>query len=472
MMSSAHIFNSAYRHATIAALVASLTLSGCGLISDGATQAYDKVANGSWFWQGRHGALTEEELEWASIAWQYIDQNTDPKTGLVGGVNGYPTATMGNVAEYLASLHVAYQLGLVDHLAFDGRLSAVLHFLNTMDLFDNRVPNRVYHTQTTDMVNYANEPGEIGWSGLEVGRLLIWLNVFKRYYPPYGEYIDKALLRWDFCALLTPDGEIQSGYRQDNTIQITQDGRLGYEEYAAYGYSLWGFNPMKADVLEPYQVFYIYGMPVLVDGRDPRVDGVPNPLVSTPFFDMGLEFNWDRWDDVSSGDKTHTRLDLARQSEQLYRIQEARWRQDAIHTARAEHILSGSPWFLYDAIWAQGSLFASQTDEGDFYDNKALLSVKAAFLMWALWDTEYTDELMSLISPLHDPEKGWFEGRFEQSAGYEMALSLPTNATVLKALLYKQQGKLLGAPYSSARLEVVRANEFELPGKCHPIQLP
>ncbi len=420
------------------------------------------------FWFGRHGDLTETEYGWAQTAWQYSVNNTDPNTGLVAGIDRYPTASMANIAEALASLHVAYQLEMVDDLNFDGRLSALLHFLNSMDLFDNKVPNRNYHTQTGKMVTLTGEPGQIGWSGLDIGRLLIWLNLYKRFYPAYGEYIDKAILRWDFCTLLATDGTIQSGRLSNGQLTVRQDGRLGFEEYAAYGYALWGFNSSKAQLLLPYQVFNLYDIPFLVDGHDPRVDGVPNPLVPTSFWLAGIEFNWDLANDNDDDHHHHSAPDLAQQAAQLYALQQARFEQDALHTARAEHILSSAPWFLYDAVWGHGSAFPSIADDGSFHDQLALVSTKATFLMWALWDTPYTDELMVLVEPLHDPQRGWFEGRYERSAGYEKAISLATNAAVLKSLLYKVQGKLMHQPYPSARLEVVRNNEFEHPGRCQP----
>ena len=48
------------------------------------------------------------------------------------------------------------------------------------------------------MTDYGLQPKDIGWSSLDVGRLLIALAMVKQHSPEFSEYVDKAVLRWNF----------------------------------------------------------------------------------------------------------------------------------------------------------------------------------------------------------------------------------------------------------------------------------
>ena len=151
-----------------------LICGNCGVAVRTVDKGIIAFKNSRFFHQGRHGELTEQEKQWARIAWRYFENNYQPQTGLVNAVDNYPSCSMWNIADYLAALIAAHQLGLIKRCEFDRRLSKLLAFLNTMDLFFGKLPNLLYHTQTGAMVNYQNQPEEIGWSAVDIGRLLIW----------------------------------------------------------------------------------------------------------------------------------------------------------------------------------------------------------------------------------------------------------------------------------------------------------
>lgn len=65
------------------------------------------------------------------------------------------------------------------------------------------------------------------------------------------------------------------------------------------------------------------------------------------------------------------------------------------------------------------------------------MTTKAVFVLWTLWETEYTDALMAVTTHLNDPQRGWFEGRVEATGDVNATLTLSTNAMVLEALFYK-----------------------------------
>ncbi|MFP4389536.1 MAG: DUF3131 domain-containing protein, partial [Desulfococcaceae bacterium] len=100
--------------------------------------------------------------------------------------------------------------------------------------------------------------------------------------------------------------------------------------------------------------------------------------------------------------------------------------------------------------------------------DQAVVATKAAFGMWALWKTRYTDELMKIVSCLYDPERGWYEGRRERTGGYVKICTLPTNAAVLEALLYKVQGKLYPGNPRPGLFRATDQEEFRSRNRCLP----
>ncbi|WP_117242170.1 DUF3131 domain-containing protein, partial [Klebsiella pneumoniae] len=100
-------------------------------------------------------------------------------------------------ASYLAAMTAARELGIIDKAEFDRRMLKFLATLNKLDLFRNELPNKAYNTISGQKVNYQNKPGEIGYSALDIGRMLIWLKVIKERYPEYSNSIDNVVLGWD-----------------------------------------------------------------------------------------------------------------------------------------------------------------------------------------------------------------------------------------------------------------------------------
>nr|EKP8613525.1 DUF3131 domain-containing protein [Cronobacter sakazakii] len=188
----------------------------------------------------RHGELTEREMKMAKNAWQYFVVNYQPTTGLVNAVNQYPSTTMWDTGSYIGALVAARELGIIDKAEFDRRMLKLLGTLNKLDLFRNQVPNKAYNTITAQKVNYLNKPGEIGFSALDIGRMLIWLQNVKERYPEYSNSVDNIVLGWDFTNVIDPCGTMYGAYLENNQPKYVQEGRLGYEEYGAAGYQLWG----------------------------------------------------------------------------------------------------------------------------------------------------------------------------------------------------------------------------------------
>ncbi|GBC60642.1 DUF3131 domain-containing protein [Desulfonema ishimotonii] len=453
----------------IAPLLCLILLSGCGLIVRGVGEGVTGFRNSEIFNQGRHGRLSETETAWAKIAWRYFENNYNPETGLVNSLHQRPSASMWHVADTLAGLVAAHELKLISPCDFDARMSALLHFLNTMPLFYGKLPNKLYHTRSGKMITYANKPGNIGWSAIDLGRLLTWLKIVKTRYPRYAEYADHAVLRWQFCDVIDDCGTLYGGARTKDgkSIRTFQEGRLGYEEYAARGFRLWGFDTTMSSRLDPYETVKIYGYEIPYDRRDKRQGGTVAPVLSTSFILDGMEFNWDRAEDNYPGlDSIHTDSVIADIAETIYRVQETRFYQEHIFTARTDHRLPEKPFFVYGTVFAEGYPWNVIAPDGTWHKNAALLASKAAFGMWALWKTPYTDQLMTVVRCLNTPEKGWYEGRRERTGGYLKVLTIGTNALVLESLLYKVKGKLFPGNARPGYYEYFTENPFNRKGKC------
>ncbi|RKX67054.1 MAG: hypothetical protein DRP41_01360 [Thermodesulfobacteriota bacterium] len=445
-----------------------LICAGCGVAVRTADKGIVALKNSRLFHQGRHGELTEQEKRWAKIAWRYFENNYQPKTGLVNSVDNYPSCSMWDIADYLAALIATHQLGLIKRCEFDKRLSKLLSFLNTMDLFWGKLPNILYNTQTGAMVNYQNQPEEIGWSAVDIGRLLIWLKIAKAQYPVFAEYIDKTILRWNFCDILDEEGTLYGAIKVNGKLVLFQEGRLGYEEYAAKGFQAWGFNTKKASKIEPYETVKIYGIKIPYDARDPRETKVLTPVLSLPFILDGLEFNWDKVKDVHSLDSVHTDSAMAHIAENIYKVQALRYKKEKILTARTDHMIKSPPFFVYDSIFASGYPWNTISDKNTYIPKATLIATKAAFGMWALWNTDYTDILIRAVQCLYNPERGWYEGRQETTGDYEKVITANSNAIILEVLLYKKQGKLYNPKTTQTYYDLILQDPFKGTGKCLP----
>ena len=154
-----------------------------------------------------------------------------------------------------------------------------------------------------------------------------------------------------------------------------------------------------------------------------------------------------------------------------YLVQEHRYKKDKVYTARADAQLKDYPNFIFNSIFVAGYPWNVISDKGEAHPELALVSTRAAFGMWALWKNDYTSSLMTVIDELYNADRGWYEGRYEQTGGYEETVSLATNAIVLESLFYKTQGVIYqGASTEAGYLENRLSDEFHLPGRCFPVE--
>ena len=376
--------------------------------------------------------LTEQERGWARVAWSYFERNVDAQTGLASSVENYPSATMWDTGSYLMAVISARRLGLIEQPEFDARISRALASLQKLPLFDNRLPNKAYNTATLQMTDYANQPSQrgIGWSVIDIGRLLAPFSVLVWQHPQHTEAVRGVLARWDTPALMAQGELMGARVGPDGNTERVQEGRLGYEQYAARAFSLMGLDVTAAGNYARQIAFSeVEGVRVAHDRRTEREYGAHNYVLSEPYLLDGLELGWDHY----SGELAW----------RLLQAQQKRFERTGQLTAVTEDHLDQKPYFAYNTVFANGRSWFTLSDTGEDLSALRTLSVKAAFGWHALVDTDYTRRLVAAVAPLHEPGRGWYAGLYEQTKQPNKALTANTNAVVLESLAYIEHGRFV-----------------------------
>lgn len=380
----------------------------------------------------RSRELTEEELDFARIAWQYFVVNTDPLTGLVNSVDQYPASTLWDTSSYLLGLIAAERLQIVERHEFNVRMSTVLATLADLPLFDNRLPNKSYRTTDGSMVTYDNVVTErgIGWSAIDIGRILVPFHVLAWHYPEFTGSVAQVLSKWDLTAI-AKDAQMMGATVDDagNTVYL-QEGRLGYEEYAAKSLELSGMDLSLARDYEAYlQYVDVNNVSIGTDVRTPDKFDALNMVVSEPYVLDGIEFGWDRYS---------RSLAFA-----VYKAQEERYLATGILTAVSEDNIDRAPYFVYNTVYADGEPWNVVTENGEDASEFRSVSTKAVFGLHVLYDTDYTGKLLRSIKSNFDPEKGWYSGVYELTGETNTSITANTNGIILETLHYLKFGPML-----------------------------
>jgi hypothetical protein len=376
--------------------------------------------------------LTETELVWAKTAWRYFENNTRPETGLTNSVDGYNASTLWDTSSYLLALIASERTHIISRKEFDQRMGKVLDSLHKMPLFDQKLPNKSYNTITLAMVDYGNNASTegIGWSAIDIGRVLVPFNILAWNYPEHTPAVRQVISAWQFQALLH-QGELMGAHRnQKKSIEKPQEGRLGYEQYAAKAFTLLGLDVNAAvDYRRHLDFISLYGIPVGIDTRDPAHFGAQNFVVSEPYVLDGIEFGFDS-----------TSRELAWR---VYSAQYERYRHTGTLTAVSEDHIDAPPYFVYNTLYSGGKEWATITETGKDASAFRSLSIKAVFGWHALYRTPYTEKMLNAIAGLSDPQKGWYTGRYEATGKTNTSINANTNAIILESLAYIQDGSLL-----------------------------
>mgnify|MGYP002628119689 CR=1 FL=1 len=378
------------------------------------------------------GASHDVDLEYGRIAWRYFQNNTDPVTGLVNSADNYPSTTMWETGSYFVAVISAQRLGVIERDEAVARISLSLETLQDVRLFDGILPNKAYNVRTGELVNYANEPVErgLGWSALDIARLVGALGHVEANYPELAPEIAALMARWSLSDMVE-DGQLIGGNMIDGNLRRDQEGRVGYEQYAAKAMMLFGYDMYRAyDAESHLMVQNVEGQPIPVDTRLHR-NITPAFTVSEPYLFDGLEFGFDA--------RSH------RFATSIYLAQEERYRDTGILTAVSESHIDMAPYFIYSSVWGGGAPWAVMTFSGERLDSRRTVTTKVAFAWDALFGTDYTRELLVAIAPLGDVDRGWPEGIYEIDGSTNTSVTVNTNALVLAALAFRAHGPLIRA---------------------------
>lgn len=365
-------------------------------------------------------------LNAARVAWRYVEQQSHPETGMVNSVVGYPYTTVWDIASSLAALYCADQLDIIEGEDYDRRLRRLLGTLQRMPLFEGRALNKNYSTERATMVDRDNRDTQRGVSVTvtDMGRLLIWLKIIGTTQPQYAAAVDSIANRFDLQRFVREGYLYGEALDRRGRLQPYQEGRLGYEQYAAAGFELWGAQARRSlDLHHNAQNVSVLGIPILADRRRGE------HLASEPFVLMGMELGW--------------YPELRNQAWRMLAAQEARFRQTGTVTVASEDAINQAPYFLYYSVFTDGRPFVVMDPEGRTGDFPRTVSTKAAFAWHALLPSAYTWQAVQTVAAAAGGS-GWGSGVFEanpsRSTGAE---NVNTAAVVLESALYYMRGRPL-----------------------------
>ncbi len=375
--------------------------------------------------------LTTAELAVAKTAWKYFEANWNESTGLVNSADKFPSVTLWDQGAGIAALVSAKELEIIEAQEFNKKLDKMLATLAKLELYNDELPNKVYNAKTLIPVNYGGleKKETIGWSAIDLGRMAIWLKIIGAKYPEYKTKADAVWQAWD-VERLTKDGDMYGTSISNGAEQYNQEGRLGYENYAAFGLKLWGLEVDKALDYEDKTAFVnLYNVGIPYDLRDAQNSGANNYVLSEPFFLDGIETGFQALPKAYS--------------DRILAAQEARYKNTKQLTAITEDNLDRDPRFVYNTLFANGKPWSTITDTGENYNHLRFLSAKAAIGWDVLYNTEYTNKLFDFVVDNLESDAGWYNGYYETLQEPNDALTANNNGVILESLLYKKVGKPL-----------------------------
>jgi hypothetical protein len=388
--------------------------------------------------------LDGREREMARAAWSYLRRNTDPSTGLAASVEGWPATTLWDVGSQLMAVLAAEDLGLVPEAEAARTLERAIASLGRLPLCEGQLPSKVYDTRTLEMVTYDGQPAPegLGWSALDVARVLAPLSLVAWRHPELARAARAAVSRWRLDAL-TDGVELRGASRRpDGTLVHYQEGRLGYEQLAAKDLLAWGLPVAPLLDYAAHAAFTdVYGQAVARDDRLPRDHGGARaPVLSEPWILDALENGFDP-----------VTLAAARA---LLAAQARRFAATGRLTAASEDHLDRPPWFSYSAVLDGDEAWTAHAPDGSPAPGAFTFSTKAAVAWGVLFAGAYPDRLLAAAAELVVPGRGLLAGRYDATGAANRVLSLNTNAVVLEALAFRVRGparRAVPAPPAEAR---------------------
>lgn len=363
----------------------------------------------------------------AQVAWSFIAKGYNPKTGLVVANPTWPYPTVWDIASSIASYYSARGLGIITSDDYRDRTRRALTTLKNARLYNGIAYGRNYDANTGELVGLDQKPSQngTGFSSIDLGRLLIWLKIVADDDPSLAPLAKDVALRLNAKRLIR-GGYLQGEQITKNGLSKYQEGRIGYEQYAATGFNLWGMRADRAlNTSTNAKPVTVRGIPVITDKR-----GLDR-LTSEPFIMQGLELGL-------SGDM----LEMAWQT---LALQAKRYEETGQVTIASEDALNDAPhYFYYYCVYCSGKEYTIEVHKpGIDLDAPRWVSSKAAYAWHALMPSKYTWLAVTTVHPAKKPGKGFDTGVYEKTNKPTNVSSLNTSAVILEAALYHKTGKPL-----------------------------
>ena len=364
--------------------------------------------------------------EAAHTAWAFVEAGYQPRTGLTVAQPTWQYPTVWDIASSLAAYYSARGLGMLSQAEYEQRTLRALQTLKQARLYNGVAYGRNYDAKTGELVGNDQKPSEngAGYSALDLGRLLVWLKIVSQDNPRIAQAASEVAGR------IKADYVVREGYLHGETLtkegrlEKFQEGRIGYEQYAATGFQLWG---MKADraakAAQNARKVTVQGLPMTADRR--KLDR----LTSEPFILHGLEVGL-------TGE-------MREMAEQTIALQAQRFTKTGQVTFASEDALNVKPYyFYYYCVYCSGKEFVINIHRpGVNLAEPRWVSTKAAYAWHALMPSKYTWTGITAVKGAHVPGKGWATGVFEKTGKSTEVQSLNTAAVILEAALYRKNGR-------------------------------
>lgn len=371
-------------------------------------------------------AQREFLLASARSAWAYVRRNYHASTGFVGATDQYQFVTMWDVGGILGAYLAARELGFITPDDYRSRVSRVLRSLESARLHDRAAFNRLYTAASGQMVGRDHRPTTrgYGWSATDLGRLLLWLKIVATHDPEHEASARRVVARLDVERI------VRDGYLRGEELtprgrrRLFQEGRIGYEQYAAAGFALWGIRADSAlDLHANSAPLTVLGHNVLADRRGDDL------LTSEPVVMLGLELGWPS-------------ADWERLARAVLAAQEERYRHTGLVTIVSEDAVPRPPaYFYYYLLHHNGEDFVVVTPSHDLVPwNLRWVSAKAAFAWHALFPSAYTWLALQTVKDAESPNLGWSAGVYERSRVKVPSNNLNTAAVILESAAYFMRG--------------------------------
>jgi hypothetical protein len=355
-------------------------------------------------------------IDAGALAWTYFDQNTQSKTGLTSATPNWANTTLWDIGAQILATYSAKELNIITADSYQARMSRLLNTVEKAPLYKATAYNRVYSTVT------GRPSTSSGWSAMDLGRFLAALKLLSLRDPQFAAQAERIARKNDFSKIVY-DGYLHGQFtRANGTAFSFQEGRLGYEQYAANGFSQWGANADNAIAFQQNgEPFDVLGVHLLADKR------YTDRLLSEPFILYGLEF----------GLQGPLR-DLAAN---VLKAQEARYKSTGQLTIMTEDAVSEPPdyFYYYCVLCDRHPFVVDLASPGKTRDHPRWISTKGAYGWDAIFPSDYTKRAVSAVAPAMG-KSGWASGIYESNGQSTKTIDINTAAVMLEIALYKLRG--------------------------------